>query len=76
MKPGPPEIVKVEGMKEMLKVDLRRNRKEPIFDPFMCQIRYQATTKDISVRQMLIDISFNKSIKNRVRSFLDDDRSK
>ncbi|XP_026526235.1 interleukin-31 receptor subunit alpha [Notechis scutatus] len=48
LKPGPPEILKVEGMKEMLRVDLRRNPKEPSYDPFLCQICYQATTKDIS----------------------------
>ncbi|XP_013918395.1 PREDICTED: interleukin-31 receptor subunit alpha-like [Thamnophis sirtalis] len=35
-------------MKEMLRVDLRRHPKEPSYDPFMCEIWYQATTKDIS----------------------------
>ncbi|XP_070791980.1 interleukin-31 receptor subunit alpha [Pituophis catenifer annectens] len=48
LKPDPPEIVKVKGMKEMLRVDLRRNPEEPNFDPFMCQIWYQATTKNTS----------------------------
>ncbi|XP_013921900.1 PREDICTED: interleukin-31 receptor subunit alpha-like [Thamnophis sirtalis] len=48
VKPDPPEIVTIEGMKEMLRVDLRRHPKEPSYDPFMCEIWYQATTKDIS----------------------------
>lgn len=63
MKPGPPQIMKVEGMKEMLRVHLRKKPEEPNWDPFMCQIQYQATAKNISVRQILIDINFNKSIK-------------
>ncbi|XP_026572549.1 interleukin-31 receptor subunit alpha isoform X2 [Pseudonaja textilis] len=48
LKPSPPEILKVEGMKEMLRVDLRRNQHEPSYDRFLCQIRYEATTKNIS----------------------------
>ncbi|XP_070599446.1 LOW QUALITY PROTEIN: interleukin-31 receptor subunit alpha [Erythrolamprus reginae] len=46
LKPSPPQIVKVEGMKGMLRVDLKRKEEEPSYDPFICQIRYQATTKD------------------------------
>uniref|UniRef100_A0A2D4J986 Fibronectin type-III domain-containing protein n=1 Tax=Micrurus lemniscatus lemniscatus TaxID=129467 RepID=A0A2D4J986_MICLE len=64
LKPGPPEILKVEGMKEMLRVDLRRNPKEPIYDPFICQICYQVTTKVISkcINIQIKMIEKNKSL--------------
>ncbi|XP_025027079.1 interleukin-31 receptor subunit alpha [Python bivittatus] len=48
LKPGPPSIMKVEGMKGMLKVCWERHNDDKSFDPVTCQIQYQATTKNIS----------------------------
>ncbi|XP_039211456.1 interleukin-31 receptor subunit alpha isoform X2 [Crotalus tigris] len=63
VKPGPPQIMKVEGMKEMLRVHLRKKPEEPDYDPFMCQIQYQATAKNISAN---ISIPIEHYVRNQI----------
>ncbi|XP_063151719.1 LOW QUALITY PROTEIN: interleukin-31 receptor subunit alpha [Candoia aspera] len=62
VKPGPPYIMQVEGMKEVLRVCWRRSKSDQMSDPLICQIQYQATTKNISA---YIDIQLEKYRRNK-----------